>query len=116
MNKYIHTFLALCICLNILGCATVRIPDFKVYVTLPYSGDGKWVKTISTEEGRIPKSEWDLLKKRGLVILSEDWQVLRYTLMKNCLTNSCKDTVGVFDGLFYTLDSALKEVQPNPVK
>lgn len=93
------------------GCASVKIPDFKAHITLPASGDGYWVKTISEEEGRVPKAEWDVLKKRGIVLLSEDWAVLRYTLIKNCLSNDCKDTVGVFDDLFYKLDSALKVVQ-----
>lgn len=97
--------------LLLTSCATVRIPDFKVHITLPASEDGYWVKTISNEEGRIPKADWAVKKKRGLVILSEDWAVLRYTLMKNCLTNDCKDTVGVFDGLFIKLDAALKATQ-----
>ena len=92
------------------SCATIHIPDFKAYVTLPASGDGYWVKTISNEEGRIPKELWDLQRRRGIVILSEDWSVLRYTLMKNCLSNDCRDTVGVFDDLFYTLDNGLKTV------
>lgn len=95
-----------------MGCSTVRIPDFKAHITLPASGDGYWVKTISPEEGRIPKAEWDIKRKSGIVILSEDWQVLRFTLIKNCLSNQCKDTVGIFDDLFETLDSALKVATP----
>lgn len=91
------------------GCASVRIPDFKAHITLPASGDGYWVKTVSNEEGRIPKEQWEQIKKRGIVLLSEDWQVLRYTILRNCLSNSCKDTVGVFDELFYSLDKALEQ-------
>lgn len=94
------------------ACSTIRIPDFKAHITLPASGDGYWVKTVSPEEGRIPKAQWDVQKKAGIVILSEDWQILRYTVMKNCLTNDCKDTVGVFDKLFSTLDDALKSTLP----
>ena len=104
-------FLAALTSINI-GCATVRIPDFRAYITLPASGDGYWIKTVSNEEGRIPKEQWDVQKKRGIVILSEDWQILRYTVMKNCLMNqSCKDTVGAFDALFYSVDEALKATQ-----
>ena len=94
--------------LFLFGCATVQIPDFKAHVTLPASGDGYWVKTVSRSEGRIPKAEWEPLKRRGIVLLSEDWATLRYTLLKNCLSNDCKDTVGVFDDLFYSIDSAFK--------
>lgn len=93
------------------SCASVQIPDFKAHVTLPASGDGYWVKTVSQEEGRVPKAEWDIAMRRGIVLLPEDWQILRYVIVKNCLQNQCKDTVGVFDDLFYALDSALKATQ-----
>ena len=93
------------------ACAHVQIPNFKAHVTLPASGDGYWVETVSGKEGRVKKDVWEVDKKRGIVILSEDWQILRYTLIKNCLNNQCKDAVGVFDDLFYTLDSALKATQ-----
>lgn len=93
------------------SCSTIQIPDFKAHVTLPASGDGYWVKTVSPEEGRVPKAEWDIARKRGIVLLPEDWEILRYVIVKNCLTHECKDTVGVFDELFYTLDSALKATQ-----
>lgn len=90
------------------GCATVEIPDFKAHVTLPASGDGFYVKTVSDEEGRIPKSVWDEERKRGIIILPEDWSVLRYTILKNCLTMECKNAVGTFDNLFETIDKALR--------
>lgn len=93
------------------GCATVKIPDFKAHVTLPASGDGYWVKTVSTEEGRIPKEEWEKKIRHGVILLREDWAILRNTLLENCLSNSsCTTAVGTFDGLFYSLDEALKKV------
>lgn len=90
-----------------LSCSTVRIPDFRAYITLPASGDGYWVQTVSNKEGRVPKAEWDEKKKRGIVLLSEDWQKLRSTVVRNCLSNDCKDTVGAFDELFQTLDTTV---------
>lgn len=98
--------------LLLVGCASVEIPDFKAHVTLPASGDGYWVKTVSPDEGRIPKEEWDVKRKRGIVILSEDWGILRYTILKNCLTMECKQAVGTFDDLFKSIDNALKKSQP----
>lgn len=95
-----------------LGCASVQIPDFKAHITLPASGDGYWVKTVSTDEGRVPKAEWEKLRRRGIIILPEDWAILRYTLLKNCLTMECKQAVGAFDNLFYMIDDALKKVTP----
>lgn len=93
------------------GCATVQIPDFKAHITLPASGDGYWVKTVSTDEGRISKEEWEKKIKRGVILLPEDWAILRNTLLENCLSNNCTTAVGTFDGLFYSLDEALKKVK-----
>lgn len=90
------------------GCATVEIPDFKAHITLPASGDGYWIKTVSSEEGRIHKDGWEVMRRRGIILLPEDWAILRNTVLKNCLSNECKDTVGVFDNLFYTLDTAIR--------
>lgn len=96
----------------IAGCARVEVPDFKAHITLPASGDGYWVKTVSPEEGRIPKDQWEVKRKRGIILLNDDWAILRNTLLKNCLTNSsCTDVVGVFDGLFKALDEAARKVK-----
>ena len=102
----------LVVILFVSGCASVDIPEFKAHVTLPASGNGFWVKTVSGQEGEIPKEQWDKLKKRGIVILSEDWAILRNTLLKNCLSNDCKDAVGIFDNLFYSIDQALAKTRP----
>lgn len=95
--------------LALAACASVQIPDFKAHITLPASGDGYYVKTVSPDEGLVPKAQWEIMRKRGIVILSEDWAILRYTLLKNCLTMECKQAVGAFDGLFESLDNALKK-------
>lgn len=93
------------------GCASVEIPDFKAYITLPGSGDGYFVKTVSPEKGRVPKEQWDITRKHGIIILSEDWTILRYSLLKQCLTKKCKQAVGAFDELFYSIDDALKKMK-----
>lgn len=97
---------------GLVGCASVEIPDFKAHITLPASKDGYWVKTVSPEEGRIPRAEWEatLSKRPYIILFSEDWSILRYGILKNCLTMECKNAVGIFDNLFYTLDSALKNL------
>jgi len=111
MKKKIHSKFAIIFLAALLqACASVEIPDFKAYITLPASGDGYYVKTVTPEDGRVLKEEWDIARKRGIIILSEDWAILRYSLIKQCLTKKCKQAVGAFDDIFYKLDEALKTV------
>lgn len=95
-----------------IGCASVEIPDFKAHITLPASKDGFWVKTVSPEEGVIPREQWErtLNSKPYIILFSEDWSILRFGLLKNCITIECKQAVGIFDELFYSLDDALKKL------
>jgi len=95
------------------GCAGMQIPDFRAHITLPASEDGYYVHTVSSEEGRIPKAEWDKKKKAGIILLSSDWKILRNALLEACLSDDCNSVVGTFDGLFYSLDEALKKL-PKP--
>ena len=104
MKKTFATLLLL-ICTS---CASVEIPKFRAHITLPASGDGYYVETASVDEGRIPKKEWDVIKRRGIIVLPEGWSVLRNTILKNCLTMECKDAVGTFDYLFESIDNALR--------
>ena len=62
---------------SLSGCATVEIPDFYAYVELPGSEQGFGVKTVSRTEKTIPASEWKEKRKRGIVVFSEDWKILK---------------------------------------
>ena len=103
----------LCASLLTSACASVELPDIKAYVTLPASEDGYGVSTLSRKEVRIPKAEWEQKRKRGIILFSEDWAKLKFTLLKNCMAAQCKQTVGALDGLFYSIDDALKKL-PKP--
>lgn len=92
------------------GCATYQVPDFKAYLTLPASEDGFGISTISRKEVRIPKAQWNELKKRGIVLLSEDYAVLKKSIRQNCSMRQCTQLIGYFDELFLTLDGALNKV------
>jgi hypothetical protein len=85
----------------------VEIPDFKTYITLPASGDGYGRSVVTHQKVLIPKAEWDQKKKAGIILLSEDWLILRKSLAKNCIENKCKQAVGALDGLFSAIDQAI---------
>lgn len=101
--------LSVVLLLSCSSCATVDMPNFRAFVTLPASGDGFGVYTVSKQEVEIPATEWEEVRKRGIVILPEDWKILKRTVRKNCITNKCKEAVGYLDGLFHAIDHALQK-------
>lgn len=94
-----------------VGCATVSVPNFRAFVTLPASEDGFGIYTVSREEVTIPAAKWKTESKRGIIILPEDWAILKQTVRKNCIVNQCEQAVGALDGLFLAIDHALKQVK-----
>lgn len=95
-----------------VGCATVEVPELRPHTTLPASKDGFWVNTLKDEEGEIPAPLWKkkLEEEAHVILFSKDWASLRFTILKNCLTMQCQQSVGTLDNLFYTLDEALKKM------
>lgn len=92
------------------GCASVDIPDFYAHITLPASGDGYAVSTVSKSRKRIPKAEWRQQIRRGIILMPEDYKKLKFTILKNCLSNKCKKSVGTFDNLFLAIDKGLQTI------
>lgn len=113
MKKLKKLFASLLICLATSSCAHVEIPDIAPGVTLPGNGTGFQRTTITDVEIETPAHIWKEKIKRGIILFSDDWAKLKKTLLKNCLSNQCKSTVGALDGLFYTIDDALNKI-PSP--
>jgi hypothetical protein len=97
----------------LVSCATVDIPEIHPGITLPASGDGYQVNTLTGAVTRIPAEDWQKRLPRGIVIFSDDWATLKYTLLKNCMANQCQKSVGALDFLFQTIDQALRKL-PSP--
>lgn len=95
----------------LVACASSQIPELHPAITLPGSGNGFWVNTIKDEEGEIPAPLWKkrLEEEPSIILFVDDWKVLRFTVLKNCLTMDCKNAVGTLDFLFETADAALKK-------
>lgn len=96
--------------LSLSGCAGFQIADIGPMVTLPASGDCYRVTVLTHQKTRIPKAECDQIKKRGVVLTSDDWQKQRFSVQKNCQMAQCKQLIGAFDELFLTIDQALQKV------
>ncbi len=92
------------------GCATIELPDISPGITLPASEICFRISTLGQVEQFISKEECESIRKRSIFLTSEDWAKLKFTLLKNCITNKCKQTAGALDDLFITLDDALKEL------
>lgn len=113
MKKLKLVFVNLFLLSSLLGCqSVVEVPSFNAYITLPASGDGFGVNTTTKKEITIPRKEWDEQKKKGIVILSKDWKVLKKTVRKNCLNSrQCVEAVGALDALFYVIDNGFQQMQ-----
>lgn len=92
------------------GCGTFQIADIGPMVTLPASGDCYQVTVLSQKKTRYPKLKCDDIKRRGIVITSEDWKKQKVSIQKNCQLAQCKQLVGVFDNLFLVIDQGLQKV------
>ena len=71
------------------------------------------ISTITHKETRIPAAVWQQKLPRGIILFSDDWATLKYSLLKNCMSNDCQQTVGTLDTLFQTIDQALRKL-PTP--
>lgn len=80
-------------------------------MTLPATGDGYWVETLTHKEGRIPKEEWEEKLKHGVVLMSEDWAAIKKAFSDNCIkSRECTQVTGALDSLFDTIDESLGSV------
>ena len=101
--------IALCLILA-SSCGGMDIADIGPMVTLPASGDCYRVTVLSRVKTRIPKAQCDEIKKRGIVLTSEDWKKQRISIQKNCQLKKCKQLIGAFDELFNAVDGALQKI------
>lgn len=101
--------IVLCLIL-VSSCGGMEIADIGPMVTLPASGDCYRVTVLTKVKTRIPKIQCDEIKKRGIVLTSEDWKKQRISIQKNCQLQKCKQLIGTFDSLFLTIDQALQKV------
>ena len=113
MLSFVLRIVLCLIVVSLVSCANIEIADIGPMVTLPASGDCYQVTVISQKKTRYPKAKCDDIKRRGIILTSDDWKKQRISIQKNCQLNKCKQLVGVFDSLFLTIDSALQKV---PIK
>lgn len=97
--------------LSSAGCQHMMdIPDFCPKITLPASGDGYAVCTVSKREFRIPKEQWRLQQKTSIHLNSQDFSKIKKAFLKACNTTPCKQAVGTFDDLFLLLDDTVNRI------
>lgn len=98
-----------------VSCAQVQIPELHPGITLPASGDGFTVDTVTGATQTIPAAQWQQKLPRGIVLFSDDWQILKTTLLNNCMDNTCTQAVGALDSLFQAIDQALRKIPVPPL-
>lgn len=106
-------FLMVASLLSLSACGSMEIADIGPMITLPASGDCYQVTVLTHQKKRFPKAKCDDIKRRGVVLTSEDWQKQRFSIQKNCQLAQCKQLIGAFDELFLAVDQALQKM---PIK
>lgn len=90
-----------------VSCATSEIPDIWLNTYDPYKDVCYGVTTLSQKERELPPNAC----KRGLIIFSEDFVILKNSQYKNCINSKkCKQSVEVADDLMLTIDKAFYDV------
>lgn len=77
---------------------------------MPYSGNCFFVNAVDGKTREYPAPECEKMRRKGLIVLSEDWKIIREILQINCQMTQCKQLVGQFDSLFLVLDEAAEQV------
>lgn len=96
--------------LSLSGCSSFKLEPFKAGVTLPYSGHCYFVNAVTGKTDEYDEPTCIKMKQRGLIILSEDWKIIRKILQMNCQFEACTQLRGRFDGLFMVLDDAAGKI------
>lgn len=101
--------LTLVFLLSCVSCTTANIPDFRMDLVLPASGDcyGKYV--VSKQVERIPADHPLCIerKMKALSIAPDQYAIIKKSFYKNCMSSDCKQTIQGIDGLFDTLSKAV---------
>lgn len=118
LTKYLPSYPGIALQISILcltpGCSTIQIPELRPGITLPASGDGYRVDTVTGKDETIPAEKWKLMLPRAIVIFSDDWAILKTVTLNNCMqSDKCAQAVGVLDSLFQIIDQALQKL-PSP--
>lgn len=99
--------------LALSNCGSMQTSDFEVNVTLPASQECYGLHVMSGKETRRPSAVCMELKKRAVFLTSENYKLLKADIQRNCQNQKCKQITGAFDGLFLSLDEALRKI-PKP--
>lgn len=99
--------------LFLANCATIQNPEIHPGITLPASGDGYQIDTLTGAHIRTPAAQWQAKLPQGIILFSDDWEILKNTLLTDCMETTCAESVGALDSLFQIIDQSLQNL-PSP--
>lgn len=88
----------------------MQLHDWKAGVTLPYSENCFFVHVLSGETEEYPAQACAEMKKRAVIILSEDYKILRGDIQSSCQFTQCEQLTGRLDNLFLVVDRAINKL------
>ena len=108
----LHVSLLLSATALLTSCTSFQTSDWQASITLPATLDCYSFNVMSGKETRIAADDPKCIEKkvRSVYLDFESYKLLKKDIQKNCQYAQCKQITGAFDGLFLTIDSALKKI------
>lgn len=110
MTPLLKRSVSLLLLILLSACANMQVSDWRAYIVLPATGDCYGINVVSRKETRIPRDQCVEIAKRGIILTSENYKMLREDIQTNCQMSECTQLIGRFDNLFIAIDKGLQQI------
>ena len=94
------------------SCATVKIPNVRLYAEIPFmdGAEGVYVETTSKRQGTISAVDWEEMRPYMLMLSIDDWAEIKKQWLIACKSyqNKCNVAIKSVDSAIKRLDNLLK--------
>lgn len=71
------------------------------------------MNVITGKYTRIPRDEWQKQIRTAVILMPEDWAIIKKSYYQMCIQMDCAQPMDVLDGVFETLKKANQQMGNN---